>query len=81
MVADHQGGEHQGGMSVALPVFGRRGRMKLPHRRKFLHLAAAAVALPFAPHLARAQAYPTVRIIGGFAAGAGTDIVARLIGQ
>jgi tripartite-type tricarboxylate transporter receptor subunit TctC len=55
--------------------------MKLPHRRKFLHLAAAAVALPFAPHLARAQAYPTVRIIGGFAAGAGTDIVARLIGQ
>jgi tripartite-type tricarboxylate transporter receptor subunit TctC len=67
-------------MSVALPVFGR-GRMKLPHRRKFLHLAA--VALPFAPHVARAQAYPTrpVRIIGGFAAGAGTDIVARLMGQ
>jgi hypothetical protein len=77
MVADHQGGEHQGGMSVALPVFGRRGRMKLSHRRKFLHLAA--VALPFAPHVARAQAYPTVRIIGGF--GAGTDIVAHLMGQ
>jgi tripartite-type tricarboxylate transporter receptor subunit TctC len=36
-----------------------------------------------APHVARAQAYPTrpVRIIGGFAAGAGTDIVARLMGQ
>src|SRR5215831_9031821 len=38
--------------------------MKLP-RRKFLHLAAGVAALPFAPHVARAQAYPSrpVRII------------------
>ena len=42
--------------------------MKLPHRRQFLHLAAGAAALPLAPHVARAQAYPTrpVRLVVGF---------------
>jgi len=56
--------------------------MKLP-RRKFLHLAAGAAALPLAPHVARAQAYPSrpVRIIVGFPAGCGGDLAARLIGQ
>jgi len=56
--------------------------MKLP-RRRFLHLAACAAALPAVSHIARAQAYPTrpVRIIVGFAAGGATDIVARIIGQ
>jgi tripartite-type tricarboxylate transporter receptor subunit TctC len=56
--------------------------MKLP-RRNFLHLAAAAAALPAAPRIARAQAYPSrpVRIIVGIPAGSATDIAARLIGQ
>src|SRR5262249_7158924 len=34
-------------------------KMKLPHRRKFLHLAAGAAALPTVSHFAWAQAYPT----------------------
>jgi tripartite-type tricarboxylate transporter receptor subunit TctC len=56
--------------------------MKLP-RRNFLHLAASAVAMPFASHVARAQAYPTrpVRLIEGFGAGSAPDVLARLIGQ
>jgi tripartite-type tricarboxylate transporter receptor subunit TctC len=56
--------------------------MKLP-RRKFLHLAAGAAALPVFSRVARAQAYPTrpVRILVGFTAGGAVDIAARVIGQ
>jgi len=56
---------------------------KLLHRRQFLHLAAGAAALPFASHVARTQAYPSrpVRIVVGFAAGGGQDVLARLLAQ
>ena len=56
--------------------------MKLP-RRRFLHLAAGAAALPALSRSANAQAYPTqpVRIIVAFAAGSGSDILARLMAQ
>jgi tripartite-type tricarboxylate transporter receptor subunit TctC len=57
--------------------------LKLPHRRNVLHLAASAVALPSTARMARAQAYPSrpARIVVGFPAGGGNDIVARLIAQ
>jgi hypothetical protein len=57
--------------------------MKLPHRRKFLHLASGAAVLPALSRVARGQAYPTrpVRLIVGLAAGSGVDVLARLMGQ
>src|SRR6202795_3358818 len=56
--------------------------MKFP-RRRFLHLAVGAVALPTVSRIARAQTYPArpVRLVVGYAAGGGTDITARLIAQ
>jgi tripartite-type tricarboxylate transporter receptor subunit TctC len=56
--------------------------MKIP-RRRFLQLAVGATALPAVSGIASAQSYPTrpVRIVVGYAAGGGTDLVARLMGQ
>ena len=56
--------------------------MNLP-RRKFLHLTAGATALSAVSRVARGQTYPArpIRIIVGFAAGGGQDIIARLMGQ
>jgi tripartite-type tricarboxylate transporter receptor subunit TctC len=56
--------------------------MQLP-RRRFLRLAAAAVAMPASPRIALALDYPTrsVRILVGYSAGGVSDILARLIGQ
>ena len=56
--------------------------MKLP-RRKFLHLAASAAALPAVSRFAWAQIYPSrpVRLVAPFPPGGSIDLTARLIGQ
>jgi len=56
--------------------------MKLP-RRRFLHLAAGAAALPAVSRFAWAQTFPTrpVHVVVGVAAGGPNDTVARLLGQ
>jgi tripartite-type tricarboxylate transporter receptor subunit TctC len=55
---------------------------KLP-RRQFLHLAFGAAALPALPRAAFADDYPTrpVHLVTGYPAGAGPDIIARLVAQ
>ena len=56
--------------------------MTLP-RRRFLQLTAGTLAVPALSRSGWAQSYPSqpVRIIVGFAAGSGSDIFARLMGQ
>jgi tripartite-type tricarboxylate transporter receptor subunit TctC len=56
--------------------------MTLP-RRRLLHLAAGAAALPIASRLARAQSYPTrqITLIVPFAAGGPADTVGRILAE
>jgi tripartite-type tricarboxylate transporter receptor subunit TctC len=56
--------------------------MKLP-RRRFLHLAAGAAALPTLSRIARAETFPSkpVHFIIGYTPGGSADITARLMGQ
>ena len=53
------------------------------HRRRFLRLAGASVALPAVARNALAQTYPTrpVKMIIGYPPGGSADITARLIAQ
>jgi tripartite-type tricarboxylate transporter receptor subunit TctC len=68
-----------GGHAKAFP---ERNVVKLS-RRRLLHLATGAAALPALLRVARAQSYPArpVRLIVGFPAGGASDIVARLMAQ
>ena len=52
-------------------------------RRQFLRLSASAAAVATLPRAAVALDYPTrqVRLIVGFPAGTGPDVIARLVGQ
>jgi tripartite-type tricarboxylate transporter receptor subunit TctC len=56
--------------------------MKIP-RRRFLHFAVGAAALPVVSRIAGAQSYPVrpITIIVPFTAGGGTDTVARIVAE
>ena len=52
-------------------------------RRRFLHLAAGAAALPAVSRIARAQAYPArqITMIVPFPPGGSTDVTARVLAE
>jgi hypothetical protein len=52
-------------------------------RRRFLHIAAGAGALPLISRIAWAESYPTrpIHLIVGFTPGAAADVTGRLLGE
>jgi tripartite-type tricarboxylate transporter receptor subunit TctC len=56
--------------------------MKLP-RRRFLHLAAGAAALPALSRFARAQTYPSrpITMVVGYGVGGPSDTIARIVAE
>jgi tripartite-type tricarboxylate transporter receptor subunit TctC len=78
MGTDHKGGRDQG----RIVIVARGYRVKLP-RRRFLHLASGAVALPAASRIARAQTYPTrpITLIVPFPPGGVTDAIGRVVAE
>src|SRR5512146_1559784 len=61
----------------------RRGGTMQRARRRFLHLAAGAIALPALSRIAGADTYPArpVTLIVPVAPGGALDILARMMGQ
>src|SRR5450432_1092254 len=61
----------------------RRGTPMKLSRRKWLHLAAGAAALPALSGIARAQAYPTraITLVAPFPAGGPVDTIARILAE
>jgi tripartite-type tricarboxylate transporter receptor subunit TctC len=57
--------------------------MRFTARRKFLRLAAGAVALPVVSRIATAQTFPTrpITIVVGYAAGGPADTIARILAE
>jgi tripartite-type tricarboxylate transporter receptor subunit TctC len=74
--------ERQWSAWLVFQLFREVNAMKLP-RRRFLHLAAGAAALPAAARAAMAESCPSrpVRIVVALPAGSSPDIGARLMAQ